>query len=366
MDVKPQESPSSFPPLRPTRRYCIGKLRDLPPDWPEKTFPLLRFSLSPLLAGRLRSTHTFYTLQTGSRLLLVLENSSGQTISVLPDSPVGFVTRATTTEVMEARERLAVSPTKENSVTSTKETREELLLEGDQVDVGDGQGGRGTSSSSKRRKSGESQVAEPPTESMNSTKRQRRQGTFNPKDPRLNGNAARKGASPEIHVISSSSGEEEGDPSAAVAGLDSSTPEAVPAASTTSDASTVPSSSSTGTIDMNSLVKSLQKNDSFFGRLVPAHEKMINTSGGSFMRPAAAKDASKAFCRGGILCLDVETISDGAYTQFTQIGAVLYRRGEVFNYYAEVAETVGIAYFYQCCGSGMFIPDPHFVLPGSA
>jgi hypothetical protein len=325
-------------PLRPTRRYCIGKLRDLPPDWPEKTFPLLRFSLSPLLAGRLRSTHTFYTLQTGSRLLLVLENTSGQTVSVLPDSPVGFVTRATTKEVLEARERQALSPTKENSVKATKGTREELMLEGDQVDVGDGEGGRTTS---KRRNSRETQVAESPTESMNSTKRQRRQGTFNPKDPRLNG-AARKGASPEIHVISSSSGEEEGDPSAAVAGLDSSRGEAVPAVGTSSGASTVPSTS-TGTIDMNSLVKSLQKNDSFFGRLVPAPEKLIINTSGSFMRPAAAKDASKAFCRGGILCLDVETISDGAYTQFTQIGAVLSRRGEVFNYYAEVGEK-----FEQC------------------
>jgi hypothetical protein len=325
-------------PLRPTRRYCIGKLRDLPPDWPEKTFPLLRFSLSPLLAGRLRSTHTFYTLQTGSRLLLVLENTSGQPVSVPPDSPVGFVTRATTTEVMEARERQALSPTKENSVKATKGTREEeLMLEDDQVDFGDGEGGKTTS---KRRNSREAQVAESPT------KKQRRQGTFNPKDPRLNGNAARKGASPEIHVISSSSGEEEGDPalpSAAVAGLDSSRGEAVPAVGTSSGASTAPSSSSTGTIDMNSLVKSLQKNDSFFGRLVPAPEKLIINTSGSFMRPAAAKDASKAFCRGGILCLDVETVSDGAYTQFTQIGAVLSRRGEVFNYYAEVGEK-----FEQC------------------
>jgi hypothetical protein len=262
-----------------------------------------------------------------------------------------------------------VSPTKENSVTSTKETREELLLEGDQVDVGDGQGGRGTSSSSKRRKSGESQVAEPPTESMNSTKRQRRQGTFNPKDPRLNGNAARKGASPEIHVISSSSGEEEGDPSAAVAGLDSSTPEAVPAASTTSDASTVPSSSSTGTIDMNSLVKSLQKNDSFFGRLVPGPEKLIINTSGSFMRRAAAKDASKAFCRGGILCLDVETISDGAYTQFTQIGAVLSRRGgEVFNYYAEVGEKLAVLIFTSVADPGCLSRIRIFPIPnlGSA
>ncbi len=264
-------------------------------------------------------------------------------MSVLPDSPVGFVTRATTTEVMEARERQALSPTKENGVKATKGTRDELLMEGDQMDVGDGEGGRTSSSSLKRRNSRETQVAESPTESGDSTKRQRRQGAFNPKDPRLNGTAARKGASPEIYVISSSSGEEEGEPSAAVAGLDSSRGEAVPAVGT-SDASTVPSSSSTGTIDMNSLVKSLQKNDSFFGRLVPAPEKLIINTSGSFLRPATSKgDASKAFCRGGILCLDVETISDGAYTQFTQIGAVLSRKGEVFNYYAEVGEK-----FEQC------------------
>jgi hypothetical protein len=283
---------------------------------------------------------------------------------VLPDSPVGFVTRATTKEVLEARERQALSPTKENSVKATKGTREELMLEGDQVDVGDGEGGRTTS---KRRNSRETQVAESPTESMNSTKRQRRQGTFNPKDPRLNG-AARKGASPEIHVISSSSGEEEGDPSAAVAGLDSSRGEAVPAVGTSSGASTVPSTS-TGTIDMNSLVKSLQKNDSFFGRLVPGPEKLIINTSGSFMRRAAAKDASKAFCRGGILCLDVETISDGAYTQFTQIGAVLSRRGgEVFNYYAEVGEKLAVLIFTSVADPGCLSRIRIFPIPnlGSA
>jgi hypothetical protein len=40
--------------------------------------------------------------------------------------------------------------------------------------------------------------------------------------------------------------------------------------------------------------------------------------------------------KGGIVCLDVEVVSDGAYSQFSQIGAVLSIRGRIFSFRAQV------------------------------
>jgi hypothetical protein len=87
---------------------------------------------------------------------------------------------------------------------------------------------------------------------------------------------------------------------------------------------------------VNSLAKKIQRQDSFLSVLASCPDKLINTKD-SFLKTPAAPGASQAFCR-GIVFLDVETMSDGEYTQFTQIGAVLSRNGEVFNYYAEVGE----------------------------
>ena len=88
----------------------MGKVRvkstmDLPADWrPNKRFPLLRFDISPLYAARLASVRPLYTLQPKQRLLLVLENIAGEPVTVPPDSPVGFVRKASVAEVMQAEE----------------------------------------------------------------------------------------------------------------------------------------------------------------------------------------------------------------------------------------------------------------------
>jgi hypothetical protein len=90
----------------------VGKLsKNLPAKSVEATFglpnPLLRFTISPLLADRLASVSPYYTLQAKGRLLLVLENIArdGSSVSVPTNSPIGFVTKANIEEVLEMQKK---------------------------------------------------------------------------------------------------------------------------------------------------------------------------------------------------------------------------------------------------------------------
>jgi hypothetical protein len=84
--------------------------------------------------------------------------------------------------------------------------------------------------------------------------------------------------------------------------------------------------------------------------------------------------------------LDHDSVSDGAFSEFGGEGAVPGREGprsvmaggSVKGWLPDVAVVLwrrmlgslgrrfrGVVIRYQCCGSGMFIPDPRFFHPGS-
>jgi hypothetical protein len=54
-----------------------------------------------------------------------------------------------------------------------------------------------------------------------------------------------------------------------------------------------------------------------------------------------------ATARGGIVCLDVEVVTDGSYSQFSQIGAVLSIRGRCFSFGAQVGQKNLFLFMYS-------------------
>jgi hypothetical protein len=67
------------------------------------------------------------------------------------------------------------------------------------------------------------------------------------------------------------------------------------------------------------------------------NEHLVIDTNASFW--TAKKVASNSSCDGAILCLDVEVVSDGTYSQFSQIGAVLSTGGETSYFEAKVGKS---------------------------
>jgi hypothetical protein len=378
---------------RNTRRYCIGKLVELADAWQRDQYPLLRFSLCPLLAGRLTSVRTFYTLQPAQRLLLVLEYSDpeGRPLTLLPSSPVGFVTRATVAGVMEENGKLM-----KRNATSINQNAKRMRTEEEVVDAAEG----GLLAARKR---GRLRITDP------NVKRKKRAGNGDDNDreigerretmmnpdgggasnqttsrvPKNVGSPLRKkkkaeemrgspgGHRLESECITSNGGSSNGSSSAA----------AIPARKAGENTG---ADSVGGNISMDTLINtpndssnvsngvrsSIRNADS--GSVAASSSDLTCTTarteypGEDISMPAAFakhckttaapkssldslvidKSASfmmqlpKGFCR-GIVCLDVETVSDGLYTQFSQIGAVLSVRGQTFPFHAQVIELQG-------------------------
>jgi len=392
--------------------------------------------VSPALVNKLRSAHPFYTLQYNNRLLLVLETVAGEPVEVLPGYPVGYVSRATTAEVMEE------AAAEERRADMSKRRREE------EVDkMAEAQGERG---SNKRRKSKEEK--DTPTELES-----RKKICHSSSHSSTQSEAAENGVSHEISGTLRASVASSTVPSAAaagplpstsqavlcvsgpvactshsipavqstshsvssvsitsrdaltvprtshsvaaVAGLVPSTSHAVPAVLNTSHAvpavsitshaipavasnshaipaisgpvpssshavpavpcsspavPTVPSPSCTDAMEVDTLAKKIQRQDPDVRVLASAADKLMNTT-------EAGAGAPHASCR-GIVCLDVETISDGEYTQFTQIGAVLSLKGEVFDFYAQVGESSGTS---RNCWQRFCTPSNGFFAKGT-
>ena len=73
--------------------------------------------------------------------------------------------------------------------------------------------------------------------------------------------------------------------------------------------------------------------------------------------PASGKAAVSISSNfGGILCLDVETMSDGAYSQFTKIGAVLSVRGRTSTFGAQVGSILDEWAYREFSQIGAFHP----------
>jgi hypothetical protein len=69
------------------------------------------------------------------------------------------------------------------------------------------------------------------------------------------------------------------------------------------------------------------------------NERLIFDTNASFVKSADAnRMISNSSSGGAILCLDVEVVSDGIYSQFSQIGAVLYTEGQASYFEAKVGK----------------------------
>jgi hypothetical protein len=66
-------------------------------------------------------------------------------------------------------------------------------------------------------------------------------------------------------------------------------------------------------------------------------DQLVMDTKTSFMPDARKMTSSNSSC-GAILCLDVEVASDGTYSQFSQIGAVLSAGGQTSYFEAKVGK----------------------------
>ena len=316
---------------------------ELPADWGSKkaSYPLLRFNLCPLLTGRLASSRLFYTLQPGRRLLLVVESISDQPVCVPAGHPVGFVTKASVAEVLEAK-RIHTEEQKYKAELNKKRKRDKNeQAEREEYIESEGENTVSTVSL-KRTRMGEGDEHQlesitRTTEAMmmvpklavagagkngKSKRRKRRSKKMRDKERWLESRCKKLLASSEAGGSSSNSSSSHSGSSSRRSSINS-------CQSVLED---------TAAADVPALVPKTVV-------ALANNERLIIDTNASFMTTTKTPVPRIHFGTGaghggtgtgGILCLDVETVSDGAFSQFSQLGAVLSIGGQTSTFGAQV------------------------------
>jgi hypothetical protein len=345
--------------------------------------PLLRFTISPLLASRLASVRQFYTLQANQRLLLVLQNvaDDGRPVSVPAGCRVGYVTAASFEELTsggqhnkksvfaEKEEEASIQPREKNSLKRKREEEEEgeYIESDDDSNNGDNSvvssGKQMRSDGEKPERSGGTPAGEPrdgpetaPAPGTDTTvvdtnsnrnKKKRKRDTLRGNNSSQSSvirtaSVASVGSGISSSINTPTQSElEEGAEDSAVVSVQSPPKRSVVALANNEKMviDTNASFMSTGipggmpTVSLASIeTMVIEPSDSFMTAASVVLPSRKEAAAMSDSRTAAAAPRTS----GGILCLDVETVSDGVYSQFSQIGAVLSLRGRTSAFGAQV------------------------------
>jgi hypothetical protein len=302
------------------------------------------------------SVHTYYTLQSKQKLLLVLKNiaADGEAVSIPANCPYGFVTRASREEVLGMYQmgNAAHSFQKTNSFEMKEEKKRKIKGE----DIGEGEyieeNDSNQTSMKKMRLGGEEgiekrasgaeevgTVTRAGTASSVQTihkisptrKMTRRQKKRERKKTRILAMKIKYGLFRNRPFIQSGEGVQ-GSMDATAASLPAAA--SMLAASASHPATSSKSSATLKPSAVASLPVAVPK--PALVALANNERLVIDTNASIVTSADANRMISNSSSGGVILCLEVEVVSDGTYSQFSQIGAVLYTEGHASYFEAKV------------------------------
>ena len=306
--------------------------------------PLLRFTMNPLLSDRLASVHQFYTLQANQRLLLVLKNKRGQAVYLPAGVPIGQVAMASMAEVKEAyqlEEQRRQPNSKEASPTELQYNQAEAVVAPwtSSIDTHVPSWTRHDTPKGRKKYNKWLQSLRKKAAQMGADRLQSQPVTL--RELTTTAAAAVLSTEPKSVVTVDNNGR------LVIVTTDE------PVVIDSDDEQLVVNNTSDEQLVINTSINDEKlgiSTDAFCMKTtVPlpalATPPGVGAASGTYMTTTvplpdqAALPGAGAASGTAILCLDVETITDGAHSQFTQIGAVLSMGGgQTFTFSAQVGE----------------------------